>query len=137
MNMFPPTTKILIVDDMPQIRENLRKVLKDLQLSDITEEDNGASAYEALSQHYAQGKPFQLVISDWNMPQMTGLEFLKKVRAQGHWAQLPFVLLTAEAEKAQVTDAILAGVSQYIIKPFTPKSIEEKLKSVWQKSKPA
>lgn len=132
-SVFPSSSKILVVDDMVQIREGVKRILRDLELTQVIEADNGVKAYELLKDHYDKGRPFQLVISDWNMPEMTGLELLKKVRSQAHWQNLPFVLLTAEAEKSQVTDAILAGVSQYILKPFTPKSIEEKLQGVWAK----
>jgi two-component system chemotaxis response regulator CheY len=67
------------------------------------------------------------------MPKFTGLELLKQVRSSKEWADLPFVLLTSESEREHVTEAIVAGVSQYIIKPFTPKLFEEKLKAVWTK----
>ncbi len=134
--MFPPNTKILICDDMVQIRDSVRRVLRDLKLTDVTEADNGKKAFDILNEHSQKGQPFQLVISDWQMPEMTGIEFLKKVRAEAQWVNLPFLLLTAESEKAQVTEAILAGVSNYILKPFTPKSLEDKLKGAWQKHAP-
>ena len=67
------------------------------------------------------------------MPKMSGLDLLKKVRAAEQWANLPFVLLTSEAERDQVTEAILSGVSQYVVKPFTPKAFDEKITSAWNK----
>ena len=82
---------------------------------------------------FASGAPVELVISDWNMPKLTGLELLKQVRASKHMVNLPFILLTSESERDQVTEAILSGVSQYVVKPFTAKMIEEKMKSAWQK----
>jgi two-component system, chemotaxis family, chemotaxis protein CheY len=74
-----------------------------------------------------------LVISDWNMPNMKGIDLLKHVRAQSEWTNLPFVLLTSEAERDQVTEAVLAGASQYIVKPFSAKIFEDKLKTAYQK----
>lgn len=79
------------------------------------------------------GDPVGLVISDWNMPVLTGIEFLRKVRAEIKWANLPFILLTAEAERSQITEAIILGVSNYVLKPFTPKSLVEKMTAAWLK----
>ena len=135
--MFPPTSKVLVVDDMAQIRDSVRRMLRDLKISNIIEADNGQKGWDILIEQYTKGSPFDLVLSDWNMPLITGIEFLRKVRADQRIATMPFILLTSESDKAQVTDAILAGVSQYIVKPFTPKSIEEKLKSAWAKHNPA
>ena len=131
--MFPPDTRILIADDMPTIRELLKTQLKAIGFKTILEAADGELAMAVLIANQSQGTPIQLVISDWNMPKMTGLEFLKQVRASVQWAQLPFVLLTSEAERDQVTEAILAGVSQYVVKPFAAKTFEEKLKGVWAK----
>ncbi len=131
--MFPPETRVLIADDMPTIRELLKTQLKAIGFKAILEAADGEQAMSVLINNQSQGTPIQLVISDWNMPKMTGLEFLKQVRASAEWAQLPFVLLTSEAERDQVTEAILAGVSQYVVKPFAAKTFEEKLKGVWAK----
>ncbi len=131
--MFAPETKILIADDMPTIRELLKGQLKQMGFKNVLEAADGETAYNLLKSSGAIGSPVQLVISDWNMPKMTGLEFLKHVRSSDEWANLPFVLLTSETEREQVTEAILAGVSQYVVKPFAAKVFEEKLKSVWVK----
>lgn len=133
--MFPASTKILIVDDMPTIRELVRNQLRDLGYRNVSQAENGEDAWAMLQQAFA-GEPFALVISDWNMPKMTGLEFLKIVRMDANFSKLPFILLTSESERDQVTEAVLAGVSQYIVKPFTAKSFEDKLKSVWTKLNP-
>lgn len=131
--MFAPNTKILIADDMPTIRDLVKSQLKALGFKNVVEAADGEQALNLLIQHNTPGNQIELVISDWNMPKMSGLEFLKQVRASQDWAQLPFVLLTSESERDQVTEAILAGVSQYVVKPFAAKAFEEKLKGVWAK----
>lgn len=131
--MFAPDTKILVVDDMPTIRDLVKNQLRAMNFKNLIEAADGESALQHLIKNKAAGNPVQLVICDWNMPKMTGLELLKQVRASSDWATLPFVLLTSESERDQVTEAILAGVSQYVVKPFAAKIFEEKLKSVWVK----
>lgn len=135
--MFPLDTRILIADDLSTIRELVKSQIKALGYKFIFEVADGEQALQVLVNHQQAGTPIQLVISDWNMPKMTGLELLRQVRASPDWANLPFVLLTSESERDQVTEAILAGVSQYIVKPFAAKTFEEKLKGVWAKHHPA
>lgn len=131
--MFPATTRVLIVDDMPTIRDLVKGQLKALGLKNVVEASDGEAAMNLVLNAFSVGAPFDLIISDWNMPKMTGLEFLRQVRAHEALNKTPFVLLTSESERDQVTEAILAGVSQYVVKPFAAKSFEEKLKSVWNK----
>ena len=118
---------------MPTIRELLKSQLKAMGYKSIVEAADGEVALNILVTSVSKGAPIELVISDWNMPKLSGLDFLKQVRASNDWKTLPFVLLTSESERDQVTEAILAGVSQYIVKPFAPKIFEEKLRSVWAK----
>lgn len=134
--MFPLDTRILIADDMPTIRDLVKSQMKAMGFKTIIEAADGEQAMQMLVANHTAGTPIQLVISDWNMPKMTGLEFLKQVRASTDWQNLPFVLLTSESERDQVTEAILAGVSQYVVKPFAAKTFEEKLKGVWAKHNP-
>jgi two-component system chemotaxis response regulator CheY len=134
--MFSPDTRILVADDMPTIRDLVKAQLKNMGFKTILEAADGEHAMNLLIANNQSGNPIQLVISDWNMPKMTGLELLKQVRASAEWANLPFVLLTSESERDQVTEAILAGVSQYVVKPFAAKIFEEKLKGVWAKHNP-
>lgn len=131
--MFPHDTKILVADDMPTIRELVKSQLKAMGYKNIVEASDGEQALTAVTKAADANAPIQLVISDWNMPNLTGLEFLKQIRANARFAKLPFILLTSETERDQVTEAILAGVNQYIVKPFSPKSFEDKLKAVWTK----
>jgi two-component system chemotaxis response regulator CheY len=134
--MFPLESRILVVDDMPTIRDLVKSQLKTMGYKFIMEAADGEAAMSILVANQTAGTPIQLVVSDWNMPKMTGLEFLKQLRASGEWANLPFVLLTSESERDQVTEAILSGVSQYLVKPFTAKTFDEKLKGVWLKHNP-
>lgn len=131
--MFPPETRILVIDDMPSIRELVKNQLKAMGFKVLIEAADGEEGLKILVHQNSNGQPIQLVISDWNMPKMKGLDLLKQVRATSEWADLPFVLLTSESEREQVTEAVLAGVSQYIVKPFAAKIFEEKLKTVWAK----
>ncbi len=122
--MFDPKTRILVCDDMLTMRKLVTKALKDLGFTDFIEAADGKLGWDALT---AANPPVQLVVSDWNMPNMSGLEFLKKVRSTDPYKKLPFVLLTAEAEKNQILEAIQSGVSNYIVKPFTVDMLKQKL----------
>lgn len=134
--MFPPDTRVLVVDDMKTMRALIKGQLRGFGMSQITEADTGAAGLQALKDCVAKGAPIQLVLSDWNMPEMTGLDFLKAVRADPAFKTLPFLLVTAEGEVSQVKDAIQAGVSNYVVKPFTPAILTEKLTAVWKKHNP-
>ncbi|HEX7675723.1 MAG TPA: response regulator [Bdellovibrio sp.] len=131
--MFPSETKILVIDDMPSIRDLVKNTLKAMGFKNIVEAGDGEEGLKVLLQNNVAGSQIQLVISDWNMPKMKGLDLLKQVRATAEWTNLPFVLLTSESERDQVTEAVLAGVSQYIVKPFSAKIFEDKLKAAWLK----
>lgn len=100
---------------------------------DIYEAEDGEQGWRIIETKYGEANPIDLVISDWNMPKMKGLELLKKVRSEAHFVNLPFILLTSEAEREQVTEAVMAGVSQYIVKPFSGKIFEDKLKTAYAK----
>ncbi|AGH94525.1 response regulator [Pseudobdellovibrio exovorus] len=129
--MFPANTRILVLDDMMTMRKIVIKNLKDLGFTDIQDAADGNLGWDILNQ---SSPPIQLIISDWNMPNCTGLELLKKVRADERMKAVPFVLLTAEAETHQVMEAVKAGVSNYILKPFTPEHIKEKIEQTYKKT---
>lgn len=131
--MFPLEIRILVVDDMPSIRDMVKNQLRMMGYKNVTEAEDGEMAWEILTKKYEEGYPFHLVVSDWNMPKMKGVDLLKKVRANEDYKSVPFILLTSEAERDQVTEAVMAGVSQYIVKPFSPKAFEDKLKAAWTK----
>ena len=127
--MFVTNTKILIVDDMMTMRKIVRKALKNLGYDDITEMKNGNEAWNELQQG-----GYQLVISDWNMPVCSGIELLEKVR-NSEYQEIPFVLLTAESETHQVQEALQKGVDNYIVKPFSPGTLKDKLEQTFNKVK--
>lgn len=134
--MFPPKTRILVVDDMGPLRAIVKGQLKDLGFIDILEASDGHRAIEVLKTEFLKGHPVELILSDWNMPVMKGIEFLKLVRADKRLGPLPFIMITAESERTLVMDAVKAGVSSYIMKPFTPAMLEAKMKTVWTKLHP-
>lgn len=125
--MFDPKTRVLVVDDMGTMRKIVSKACREIGFSDITEAADGALAWQAINTAQA---PFGLVISDWNMPNCTGLELLKRIRGDKRFAATPFVLVTAEAEQHQIAEAVKAGVHSYIVKPFAPASLKEKLEAL-------
>ena len=127
--MFSPTIKVLVVDDMLTMRKLVKKALTGLGYSVFEEAADGQLAWAKLSEHPDVG----LIISDWNMPNCTGLDFLRRVRADNRFKALPFLLLTAEGEASQVKEALAAGVDNYMLKPFHPDSLKEKLEQVYKK----
>jgi two-component system chemotaxis response regulator CheY len=118
-------TKILVVDDFSTMRRIIKNILKQLGYTDICEADNGLAALEVL-----KTENIGLVISDWNMPQMSGMELLKAVRATDAWKEMPFLMVTAEGKKEQVLEAVKHKVSNYIVKPFTAETLLEKLNKI-------
>jgi len=116
---------VLIVDDFITMRRIVRKILRDLDFEDIIEAEDGSAAMEVL-----QRTSVDLIISDWNMPKMTGLELLKQVRSTESLKDTPFLMLTAEAQKENIVEAIKEKVSNYIVKPFTAAVLEEKLAKI-------
>lgn len=130
--MFPPSTKILILDDMQMMRSIIRKMLKDLGFTDVTDVDNGESGLEKIKSAAALGAPFQLIISDWMMPKMAGIDLLRAIRTIAPMKHLPFIMITAESEKELIVVAVQAGVTQYITKPFQVSTLAEKLKLTYE-----
>lgn len=129
--MFSKNVKILVIDDMKTMRMVMKKCLKQLGYENIEEADDGESAWPLFQQAKSGGSPFQLILSDWNMPKMKGIELLEKIRQIDK--EVPFVMVTAESEKSQVVEAIQKGVTHYITKPFTKDTVEERLGQVYQK----
>ncbi|HEX9157056.1 MAG TPA: chemotaxis response regulator CheY [Syntrophales bacterium] len=117
--------KILIVDDFATMRKVIRNLLKQGGFENVAEAEDGAAALKVL-----KSQPFDFVISDWNMPNMSGLELLKAVRADEELKGLPFLMVTAEALKDNVVAAVKAGVSNYIVKPFTAEVLNEKIEKI-------
>jgi two-component system chemotaxis response regulator CheY len=118
--------KVLVVDDFATMRRIVKGVLKQLGFSNVIEADDGSKALSELKK-----EKVGLIVSDWNMPNMTGLELLKAVRADEDMKQIPFLMVTAEGQKENVVEAVKAGVSNYIVKPFTPDTFSAKLEKVF------
>jgi len=120
--------KILIVDDFSTMRRIIKNLLRDLGFTNLTEADDGNTALPLL-----QNGNFDFLITDWNMPGMSGLELLRKVRAEERLADLPVLMVTAEAKREQIIEAAQNGVNGYIIKPFTAQTLQEKLDKVFER----
>lgn len=121
--------KVLLVDDSGTMRTIQKRCLNKLGIEDVVEAEDGCKALEAF-----QGQTFDIVLSDWNMPNMDGLELLKEIRLRN--TTIPVVMITTEAERTRVVAAIQAGVSDYLVKPFTPDGLKEKLEK-WVGTCPA
>ena len=122
--MLDLTLKVLVVDDFSTMRRIIKNLLKQIGYSDIEEAEDGA---QALSKLQNGG----LVVSDWNMPNMDGLDMLKAVRQEPAIKDIPVLMVTAEAEKEKVITAIQAGVNNYVVKPFTGEILKEKLDKIF------
>jgi two-component system chemotaxis response regulator CheY len=118
--------KILVVDDSSTMRRIIKNTLNRIGFNDLLEAENGAQAWEILSSSAEMG----VLITDWNMPEMNGLELVKKVRAEQKYTDLPIIMVTTEGGKTEVITALKAGVNNYIVKPFTPDVLKEKLEAV-------
>jgi two-component system chemotaxis response regulator CheY len=121
-----PNIKILIVDDFSTMRKIIRNILTQLGFKNILEADDGTTALVILKK-----EKVDLIISDWNMPKMSGVELLKAVRSDENLKDIPFIMVTAEAQKENILEAVKYKVNQYIVKPFTPEILKEKLEKVF------
>ncbi len=128
MAMPPKEINILIVDDFPTMRKIVKTVLKQLGYTRITEAEDGAEGLEILKSNSS----IEFVVSDWNMPQMTGIELLKEVRKNPKLKHLPFLMVTAEADKENIVEAVKSGVSNYIVKPFNAATMKEKIDKIFK-----
>ncbi len=128
--MFDLKTRVIVIDDMGTMRKIVTKACKDIGFTDIIDAADGALGWEVIS---TASPPIGLVISDWNMPNCTGLDLLKRLRNDKRFKDIPFVLVTAEAESHQILEAVKAGVSGYIVKPFPNGALAEKLEAVHKK----
>ena len=119
---------ILVVDDFPTMRRIVRSLLKELGFTNVEEAEDGQEALVKLT-----GGDFEFVVSDWNMPNLDGLEMLKQIRADEAMKALPVLMVTAEAKKENIVAAAQAGANGYIVKPFTAATLEEKLNKIFEK----
>lgn len=120
--------KILIVDDFSTMRRIIKNLLRDLGFTNTQEADDGATALPML-----KGGDFDFLVTDWNMPGMTGIELLKQVRADDKLVSLPVLMVTAEAKRDQIIEAAQAGVNGYVVKPFTAQVLKEKIDKIFER----
>ena len=126
--MADKSLNFLVVDDFTTMRRIVRNLLKELGFTNVDEAEDGQDALNKL-----QAGKFDFVISDWNMPNMDGLALLKNLRAEDRFANLPVLMVTAEAKKENIIAAAQAGASGYVVKPFTAAILEEKLNKIFEK----
>lgn len=117
------TTKVLIVDDARVARQIVKRMLNEIGFSQYVEADNGADALAK-----AKSENIGLILSDWNMPKMTGIDFLKQLRADPRGKSIPFIMVTAERMDQNIVEAVKAGVTGYIKKPFGAKELDLKIR---------
>ncbi|MHB1231291.1 MAG: chemotaxis response regulator CheY [Burkholderiales bacterium] len=125
--MADTNLKFLVVDDFSTMRRIVRNLLKELGFANVDEAEDGVAALSKLRSAH-----FDFVVSDWNMPNMTGLDLLKEIRADANLKHLPVLMVTAEAKKENIVSAAQSGASGYIVKPFTAATLEEKLNKIFQ-----
>ncbi|MBV2132289.1 chemotaxis response regulator CheY [Pseudomonas sp. MAP12] len=126
--MADKNMSMLVVDDFPTMRRIVRSLLKELGFNNVEEAEDGQDALNKLR----SGK-FEFVVSDWNMPNLDGLDMLKQIRADDSLKHLPVLMVTAEAKKENIIAAAQAGANGYVVKPFTAAILEEKLNKIFEK----
>ncbi len=118
--------RVLVVDDFSTMRRIVKNILRQIGFTNVTEADDGTTAWEVLNK-----EKIDFILSDWNMPQMTGIELLRKVRASEEFAEIPFLMVTAEAQQENIIEAVQARVSNYIVKPFTAETLKQKIDKIF------
>ena len=121
--------KILIVDDFSTMRRIIKNLLRDLGFSNTQEADDGMSALPML-----KNGDFDFLVTDWNMPGMSGIDLLKAVRSDENLASLPVLMVTAEAKRDQIIEAAQSGVNGYVVKPFTAQALKEKIDKIFERA---
>ena len=124
--MYNSGMDVLVVDDAATMRRIVKGLLRELGIKNMREAENGSTALEELRK-----KKADLVVSDWNMPIMNGLDLLRAIRQDNDLKSTPVLMVTAEAKKENIIEALQAGVSNYIVKPFNAKTLEEKLNKIF------
>ncbi len=125
--MSQSNLKFLVVDDFATMRRIIRNLLKELGFNNVDEAEDGVNTLQKLRNDH-----FDFVVSDWNMPNMTGIDLLRNIRADENLKGLPVLMVTAEAKKENIIAAAQAGASGYVVKPFTAATLDEKLKKIFQ-----
>ena len=122
-----PNMKILVVDDMSTMRRIVKNILKQLGFNKLEEAENGQEALTKL-----KADTYGFVVSDWNMPVMMGIDMLRAIRADESLKKIPVLMVTAEAQKENLMEAVQAGVSNYVVKPFTAETMQEKINKIFK-----
>ena len=120
---------VLVVDDFSTMRRIVKNSLKQLGFDNVTEAEDGKIAFDKLK---GSGTDFKLIVSDWNMPNMMGIDLLRAVRGDEHLKDTPFLMITAEGQKENILEAAKAGVSNYVVKPFTVDILQTKLEAIFK-----
>ncbi|MBI9079154.1 MAG: chemotaxis response regulator CheY [Pseudodesulfovibrio sp.] len=123
---YDKNMRVLVVDDFSTMRKIIKNILRQIGFTNIVEADDGSTAWETLNKDN-----IDFIVSDWNMPIMSGIELLRKVRASEEYADLPFLMVTAEAQQENIIEAVQAKVSNYIVKPFTPETLGQKIDKIF------
>ena len=118
--------KILVVDDAPMIRRILKNLLKEMGFTNVEEAEDGMVALQKL-----RSQKYDFVITDWNMPNLTGIELVQEIRKDPNLKHLPIMMVTAEAKKENIILALKSGVNNYIVKPFTPENVKAKIEAIF------
>jgi len=126
--MLDQNMKILVVDDFSTMRRIIKNILREIGYNNVDEADDGSTALEKL-----KSAKFDFVVTDWNMPNMPGIELLKAIRQDEALKDTPVLMVTAEAAKENVVTAVAAGVNNYIVKPFTAAALKERIDIILQK----
>lgn len=127
---YDQNMRILVVDDFSTMRRIIKNILKQLGYNNIIEADDGTTAWEILNR-----EQIDFVVCDWNMPKMKGIDLLRKVRESEEFEDMPFLMVTAEAQQENLVEAIQAKVSNYVVKPFTPDVLSQKIEKILEKYK--
>jgi len=122
-----PNMKIMVVDDMSTMRRIVKNLLKQLGFGNVEEAENGQEALNKL-----RADKYGFVVSDWNMPVMSGIELLRAIRGDETLKSIPVLMVTAEAQKENIIEAVQAGVSNYVVKPFTAEILQEKMSKIFK-----
>lgn len=123
---YNPEMRVLVVDDFSTMRRIIKNILRQLGFTNVVEADDGTTAWEVLNKD-----KIEFIVSDWNMPKMTGIELLRKVRNSEEFADIPFLMVTAEAQQENIIEAVQAKVSNYIVKPFTAETMKQKIEKIF------
>lgn len=123
--------KILVVDDMSTMRKLIKYTLMKIGFTNVQDADDGATALPLIQSAHSSGQPFDIILSDWNMPKMTGIDLLKNVRAIPHFKTLPFIIITGEARDGYNEAAIAAGVNYFMLKPVGDEDLREKINTIF------